>query len=164
MADIFISWSQDDATVVKPVVVRLKAYGWKLYFSGDNAEAGRIDENVAAAIEGSTTMVLFVSPRTNQKPWLIREYEWASFVQARQRDAGRKILKLIPVLIGDVSVERLSYFLAQDKMALRVPIPEPLPVVPGQAFAGNWGGTLQVSDAEFSEASVQDLLTRIHNA
>jgi hypothetical protein len=164
MADIFISWSQDDGEVVKPVVARLRAYGWSLYFSGDNAEAGRIDENVAAAIEGSTAMVLFVSPRTNQKPWLIRESEWAAFVQARQRGAGRKILKLIPVLIGDVSVERLNYFLAQDKMTLRVPISEPVPVAPGQAFAGNSGGTLQVSDAAFSEAGLRDLVTRIHNA
>lgn len=64
MPDIFISWSNNDAAVVKPVVARLKAYGWSLYFSGDNAEAGDIDENVADAIVGASAMVLFVSPRT----------------------------------------------------------------------------------------------------
>jgi hypothetical protein len=39
-----------------------------------------------------------------------------------------------------------------------------LPVVPGQAFADNSGGTLQVSDGAFSEASLRDLVTRIHNS
>jgi TIR domain-containing protein len=63
MADIFISWSQDDGDVVGPVVARLKGYCWKLYFSGDNVEAGRIDENVADAIAHAKVMVLFVSPR-----------------------------------------------------------------------------------------------------
>lgn len=164
MADVFISWSSDDEAVVRPVVDRLKAYGWSLYFSGDNAEAGQIDENVAAEIESSSAMVLFVSPKTDHKPWLVRESSWAAFVQARQRSAGRKTLKLIPVLIGNVSVQNLNYFLAQDKNILRILIPEPVPVVPGQAFADNSGGTLQVSDGAFSEGSLRDLVTRIHNS
>jgi hypothetical protein len=37
--------ASDDKAVVRPVVDRLKAYGWTLYFSGDNSEAGQIDEN-----------------------------------------------------------------------------------------------------------------------
>lgn len=165
IADIFISWSQDDADVVRPVVNRLRAYGWKLYFSGDNAEAGRIDENVAAAMVGASAMVLFVSPRTHAKPWLRRESEWAAFVQARQRSRKkRRVLKLIPVLIGNVKVDQLNYFLAQDNNTLRVSIPEPVPVVPGQAFADNSGDTLRVADGAFGEASIRNLVTRIHNA
>ena len=162
MAEIFISWSSKDADIVLPVIRRLENHGLDVMQFMADLDAGNITDAVQGYVEDARLMVMFVSEQTNEAPWLKRETEWAAYRQTEQR---RKelfpILKMIPVLIGNVDLGKLNYFLEKNDDQKRLKVPAPAANAVNAAEAGDVQPAEAVAAGVLSEAALQNLVLRI---
>jgi hypothetical protein len=162
MADIFISWSSPDAEIVLPVIRRLKQNGLDLVQFEADPDAGSIEQSVQRYIEEACLMVMFVSEKSNERDWLKRESEWAAYRQAEQKRKNLlPILKMIPVLIGDVDLTKLNAFLAKNEDQKRLKVPPPAPQAVNAVDTGEVQPAEALAAGAISEAALQNIVLRI---
>jgi hypothetical protein len=161
MADIFISWSSPDAKIVRPVIRRLKQHGLDVEEFEADSDAGSIEQSVQGYIERARLMVMFVSEETNERDWLKRETEWAAFRQNQQKNNNQPVLKMIPVLIGNVELAKLNTFLAKNEDQKRLTIPAPAGHAVNAAATGDVQPAEPLAAGAISEAALQNIVLRI---
>jgi hypothetical protein len=161
MADIFISWSSPDAEIVRPVIRRLEQHGLDVEHFEADSDAGNIEQSVQGYIERARLMVMFVSEETNERDWLKRETEWAAYRQNQQRNNSEPVLKMIPVLIGNVELARLNAFLARNQDQKRLTIPAPARHTVNAADTGYVQPAERMAAGSISEVALQNIVLRI---
>jgi hypothetical protein len=124
MADVFISWSSPDRHIVLPFKNRLMAEGWTVHEYSDDQVAGSIDDMVAGYVNDCEIALIFVSPRSVKKDWLIKEANWCSLRRTNCRAAGQKERPVIlPVILGNVAENELTPDLKHPDLR-RFPLPD----------------------------------------
>jgi TIR domain len=161
MADIFISWSSPDKEIVLPVIRRLERHGLDVTQFEADPDAGSIEQSVQAYIENARLMVMFVSEKTNERDWLKREAEWAAYRQTEQRRKIEPVLKMIPILIGNVDLDKLNVFLAKNQDQKRLTVPPPSPQAVNAAATGDVQPAEPLAPGAISEAALQNIVLRI---
>jgi hypothetical protein len=161
MADIFISWSSPDAEIVLPVIRRLERHGLDLEQFEADSDAGSIEQSVQGYIEKARLMVMFVSEKTNERDWLKQEAAWAAYRQAEQKRKNWPVLKMIPVLMGNVELTKLNAFLAKNEDQKRLTVPPPAQQVVNAAATGDVQPAERLAAGAISEAALQNIVLRI---
>jgi hypothetical protein len=161
MADIFISWSSPDAQIVRPVIQRLRQHGLDVLDFEADLDAGSIGQSVQEYIEKARLMVMFVSEETNERAWLKRETEWAAYRQNQQMNNNQRVLKMIPVLIGNVNLEKLNAFLAKNEDQKRLRIPAAVRHAVNAAESDNVQPAERLTTGAISETTLQNIVVRI---
>lgn len=160
-SDIFISWSSPDAEIVLPVIRRLEQHGLDLVQFEADPDAGSIEQSVQGYIEEAHLMVMFVSEKSNERDWLKREAEWAAYRQTEQRRKNWPVLKMIPVLVGNVDLTKLNAFLAKNEDQKRLKVPPPASQAVNAVDTGDVQPAEALAAGAISEAALQNIVLRI---
>ena len=101
--DVFVSYSSRDGEFVKMVVRDLELAGLKVWWDNTAIQpAERIRDAVNRGLEGSASILIFISSRSLASGWVLNEL---SLAMRREIEGKRSIV--IPVLIGRVRLEDL---------------------------------------------------------
>lgn len=103
----FISYSSADADFVEGVRERLKESGITLWFDREEILVGEsIIRKIKEGIDESLLIILFISDSWLASGWCQREMELME-----HREVSEEQTFILPFLVGDVKLERLSGFL-----------------------------------------------------
>lgn len=95
MADIFVSYSQDDKERVRPIVYALKEAGWSVWWDAEGAAGSILDEMVDRELKASKCVLVVWSQASVRSDWVLGE-----------ADEGRERRQLVPVAIDDIKPPR----------------------------------------------------------
>ena len=116
----FVSYARHDLQKVKPVVRGLRAAGFEVWLDVDAVEPGEeFPKAIAEAIKQADVFVLFLSPASIVRPWVLDEVGYAR----------RSRLKIIPVEVEPVALS--PELELQIGKIQRVPLDEVLPKITG---------------------------------
>lgn len=91
-----------------------------------------------------------------------QEAAWAAYRQAEQkRKNWTPVLKMIPILIGEVDLTKLNAFLAKNEDQKRLTVPPPAQQVVNAADADSVQPAERLAVGAISEAALQNIVLRI---
>ena len=120
----FISYARDDLEHVRPVLKGLREGGIELWVDVDHVAPGdEFPKEIGEALRRADVVIVFLSPTSVTRPWVLREIGYAS----------RRELRVIPVEVEPVELPpELELEIGSRQ---RVPIAEALDVVLGNVKA-----------------------------
>ncbi len=102
-ADCFVSYSRSDSNIVDFIVGDLENLGFKIWIDRKSMLAGeRIRDAINKNIRDTRCVILFLSERSVQSPWVLNEIDIAMLKEMTSRQ-----VILIPLLIGNIEFEQV---------------------------------------------------------
>src|SRR5713101_9660643 len=115
---VFISHATGDDACVKELRLALEGLHIPVWVDSRNLRGGNaLAPEIAQAIEQARQVIVILSPRTINSPWVRREIRQALQVQkSRQADGYR----VIPLLLPGVETTALEHWFEEEPLALPV--------------------------------------------
>lgn len=90
--NIFVSWGSPDARFARPLIARLRAFGFDITeYEHDMPPAARIREEVEGWIKRAHMTIVLYTDTTVDRPWITAEMAWAA------REVDERKMKLLAV-------------------------------------------------------------------
>ncbi|HEY1302061.1 MAG TPA: TIR domain-containing protein [Vicinamibacterales bacterium] len=116
MADLFISHSSADDGFVRSLHQRLEEHGVSVWIdSRQLAPGGRLEPDIAHAIENATAFAVVVSPNSLQSKWVGKELRLALDVQRRR---GHMTYAVVPLSLDGTKLGVLEEFFEGEPIYL----------------------------------------------
>lgn len=101
--DVFVSYSSSDRAPVSVVVNDLEGLGLKVWWDKSNIIASqRLRQRINDGIANSSSVMIFISPRSLQSEWVLNELD-----AAMMREIQARTPLVIPILLGRVDPKDL---------------------------------------------------------
>jgi len=117
-AAIFISHASADDAFVKQLRAALENLGLPVWVDSRNLRGGnKLAPAIAEAIEAARQVLVVLSPRTINSPWVRKEIAQALAVEQRRAEDGYRV---IPLLLPGVEPSALALWFDEEPVGVRV--------------------------------------------
>ena len=115
---VFISHANQDDEFVKDLRLALEGQGILVWVDSRNLRGGaKLAPEIGQAIEQARQVIVVLSPKTINSPWVRREIRKALQVEQQRRDEGYRV---IPLLLPKVEPSALELWFDEEPVAVSI--------------------------------------------
>jgi tetratricopeptide (TPR) repeat protein len=115
---IFISHASSDDAFVMQLRHALEGQGLRVWVDSRNLRGGaKLAPEIESAIEQARQVLVVLSPKTINSPWVRKEIQQALEVESRRKGDGYRV---IPLLLPDVEPAALGLWFDEEPLGVRV--------------------------------------------